>query len=174
MTVNASGGTPFNGGTITTPLTINLPGSGPITGLDVFEASLGSGNNLGQVFGISETPHNSVFNLWWNTANPYGSFETYANGDPIQLGGSQLWLNGGPVFVGNSNANGGATLPAATGLFNVGTTNQFYVTSAGNVSAPLYTGPATAPSGSCSVVGWVFSQDGHATFCNGSTWVTKI
>jgi hypothetical protein len=43
-----------------------------------------------------------------------------------------------------------------------------------SVSASLYRGPATAPSGVCSTVGWAFSQDGHATFCNGSTWVTKI
>jgi hypothetical protein len=36
-------------------------------------------------------------------------------------------------------------------------------------------GPATAPSGACSTSGaWVFSQDGHATFCNAGTWVTKI
>lgn len=38
----------------------------------------------------------------------------------------------------------------------------------------VYQGPATAPSGACSVVGWVFSQDGHATFCNGSTWIQKL
>ncbi len=43
-----------------------------------------------------------------------------------------------------------------------------------SVSANLYRGPATAPSGSCTTIGWAFSQDGHATFCNGSTWVTKI
>ena len=35
-------------------------------------------------------------------------------------------------------------------------------------------GPATAPAGSCSILGWEFTQDGHATFCNGTTWVTKI
>lgn len=38
-------------------------------------------------------------------------------------------------------------------------------------------GVATAPSGTCSVAGaWVFSQDGHATFCPsaGGTWTTKI
>jgi hypothetical protein len=34
---------------------------------------------------------------------------------------------------------------------------------------------ATQPSGSCGVQGqWVFSQDGHATYCNGTTWVSKI
>ena len=38
----------------------------------------------------------------------------------------------------------------------------------------VYQGPATAPTGGCSVVGWVFSQDGHASFCNGSTWQLKI
>jgi hypothetical protein len=38
-----------------------------------------------------------------------------------------------------------------------------------------YVGPSTAPSGSCTDNGaWVFSQDGHATFCASGTWVTKI
>jgi hypothetical protein len=45
----------------------------------------------------------------------------------------------------------------------------------GNASFPTYTGPATAPSGPCSTSGvWVFSQDGHATFCAAGTWTTKI
>jgi hypothetical protein len=45
----------------------------------------------------------------------------------------------------------------------------------GPVTAPEYMGPATAPTGSCSMRGaWVFSQDGHATFCAAGTWVTKI
>jgi hypothetical protein len=48
-------------------------------------------------------------------------------------------------------------------------------TFAGSVTAPEYMGPATAPTGSCSTNGaWVFSQDGHATFCSAGTWVTKI
>ncbi len=43
------------------------------------------------------------------------------------------------------------------------------------LTAPSYRGPATAPSGSCTASGaWVFSQDGHATFCASGTWVTKI
>jgi hypothetical protein len=38
-----------------------------------------------------------------------------------------------------------------------------------------YLGPATAPSGGCGTNGqWVFSQDGHATFCAAGTWTTKI
>lgn len=38
-------------------------------------------------------------------------------------------------------------------------------------------GPAAAPTGTCAVAGsWVFSRDGHATFCPsaGGTWATKI
>jgi hypothetical protein len=45
----------------------------------------------------------------------------------------------------------------------------------GSVAAASYIGPATAPTGSCAASGqWVFSQDGHATFCASGTWVTKI
>ena len=48
-------------------------------------------------------------------------------------------------------------------------------TFAGSVTAPQYIGPSTAPAGSCSTNGaWVFSQDGHATFCSAGIWVTKI
>jgi hypothetical protein len=48
-----------------------------------------------------------------------------------------------------------------------------------DVSATLqfygHIGPATAPSGACTVNGvWVFSQDGHATVCLALTWVSKI
>jgi hypothetical protein len=42
------------------------------------------------------------------------------------------------------------------------------------LSGGLVTGDQTAPSGTCTVVGWMFSQDGHATFCNGTSWVPKI
>lgn len=48
-------------------------------------------------------------------------------------------------------------------------------TAAATVHAAAYMGPATAPSGACTVNGaWVFSQDGHATFCASGTWTTKI
>ena len=39
---------------------------------------------------------------------------------------------------------------------------------------PFIQGPALAPTGGCSTIGWVLSQDGHATFCNGTSWMTKI
>jgi hypothetical protein len=45
----------------------------------------------------------------------------------------------------------------------------------GQFSSNSYMGPAMAPTGSCPTSGaWVFSQDGHATFCASGTWVTKI
>jgi hypothetical protein len=51
----------------------------------------------------------------------------------------------------------------------------WWINNDGSVSFPSYTGPATAPSGACAASGvWVFSQDGHATFCAGGTWVTKL
>ena len=56
-------------------------------------------------------------------------------------------------------------------VYDPATTTTTYT---GNVSAPI-TGPATAPTGACTVNGqWVFSQDGHATFCAAGTWATKI
>jgi len=55
---------------------------------------------------------------------------------------------------------------------NVGGANGTF---GGTVRSGQYIGPATAPSGSCSTSGaWVFSQDGHATFCANGKWVTKI
>jgi hypothetical protein len=48
--------------------------------------------------------------------------------------------------------------------------------SRGNVTLPAgVLGPATAPSGDCTDNGaWVFSQDGHATFCANGVWTTRI
>jgi hypothetical protein len=69
----------------------------------------------------------------------------------------------------------------ATGIaFCVNSGSSFKVDTSGNataasLTAATYVGPASAPSGSCTQVGaWVFSQDGHATFCASGTWVTKI
>jgi hypothetical protein len=80
--------------------------------------------------------------------------------------------------VGDSlyrNLNGRVLFGATTGhsamQINADNSVGFY----GNITAPAYIGPATAPAGSCATSGaWVFSQDGHATFCASGTWVTKI
>jgi hypothetical protein len=59
--------------------------------------------------------------------------------------------------------------------FRIGSTSNTVQIDANGVTTPALIGPAFAPSGSCSTSGvWVFSQDGHATFCASGTWVTKI
>lgn len=89
--------------------------------------------------------------------------------------GSYAGVNAAPsngLIVSGDVGIGGASPSAA---LSVGSSNQFTVDGSGNVSAASYRGPATAPSGSCATNGaWVFSQDGHATFCSAGTWVTKI
>lgn len=64
--------------------------------------------------------------------------------------------------------------PGAVALGNGTAGDSSGSLSLSNLTANLYKGPATAPSGACTTVGWAFTQDGHATYCNGSTWVTKI
>ena len=77
------------------------------------------------------------------------------------------------VVNGAGDVSIGGESPAA--MFNVGASNQFQVGSDGGTTIPYQMGPVAAPSGACAVSGaWVFSQDGHATFCNAGTWVTKI
>ncbi len=62
-----------------------------------------------------------------------------------------------------ADVDGAGNVTGASGTFS------------GPVHSGLYLGPVAAPSGSCSTNGaWVFSQDGHATFCAGGKWVTKI
>ncbi|WP_433965999.1 hypothetical protein [Tunturiibacter gelidiferens] len=70
----------------------------------------------------------------------------------------------------------GCISSTTAGSFSFDTTtigNGLGTVKAALITAPI-TGVATAPSGACTVVEWVFSQDGHSTFCNGTAWVTKI
>lgn len=71
-------------------------------------------------------------------------------------------------FIHNNGETSGAVLGGIDGTGNAGFVSSMY--------APLYWGPATAPSGSCTAKGaWAASQDGHLTYCNSSgTWTTKI
>ncbi len=101
-------------------------------------------NQFCQGFGTSLAPHSSTFYCWWNTPTPYASLETFAGGDPLQMKGSSLWLNGGPVAIGNS-ATIGSSLPA---LLNVGANAQFQVDANGNVRAANFAGILSATTGS--------------------------
>jgi hypothetical protein len=72
------------------------------------------------------------------------------------------WALGGATYSFSPTAMTAATI-------NVGTLN------ANALSTNAVTGPAVAPTGACATNGaWVFSKDGHATFCNAGTWLTKI
>jgi hypothetical protein len=87
-------------------------------------------------------------------------------------GASFLSVQGTGGGVGIYNNNGTSCL---SGFFNVACVLSWD----GNTSLPTMPngqlGPATAPSGACTVNGaWVFSGDGHATYCNSGTWATKI
>ena len=147
-TINASpiGNTTPAAGSFTnitaTGLSITSPTVSPQT-IPVFAPNLGGGAQFCQGFGKSLTAHNSTFYCWWNTATPYGSLETYAGGDPIQVKGSAIWLNGGPVAIGSS-AGIGSALPA---LLNVGSSAQFQVDGNGNVKAANFAGILAGATG---------------------------
>jgi hypothetical protein len=84
-----------------------------------------------------------------------------------------------------SNGHTVAAIGSADGTLNLSSTAAGYTQFAHNTATtglvyasaigPFINGPAIAPSGSCPTNGvWVFSQDGHATFCASGTWATKI
>lgn len=88
------------------------------------------------------------------------------------VSGVATCVSGVPSATMAVYTNGNIVTPS--GLFNFGTTPGG---GDGTITTFGYMGPATAPSGSCSgpqTGTWVFSQDGHATFCNGTTWTVKI
>jgi hypothetical protein len=90
----------------------------------------------------------------------------------------QYWLhadNSTLNFIMDNNLGG-----SHHGYFGVGYTPGAAIpwpfSVVGIMGSDSYMGQAaSAPSGSCATNGlWVFSQDGHATFCASGTWVTKI
>jgi hypothetical protein len=136
-------------------------------------------------------------NKWYGIRNNLGDPLSYSGAPVIALGGWYYGLgvlsnvNAGssssPVYGVNTADQTGGSYGVGGNMFNVqankvvttynntlddGTGNA---TVAGKLGSASYVGPATAPSGSCPANGvWVFSQDGHATFCASGTWVTKL
>ena len=143
FTANTISASTVNAGTLTANsvnVTSNI--AGPQT-VSVLAPNLSAGNQICQVFGKAQGPHTSTFFCWWNTDVPYGSLETWAGGDPLQLKGSSLWLNGGPVAIGNSGTVG-SPLPA---LLNVGSNAQFQVDGGGNLKAANFAGILSGTTG---------------------------
>ena len=139
--------------------------------LSFTEPNLATGSQFCQGFGRGITAHNSTFYCWWNTPTPYGSLETYAGGDPLQMKGSSMWLNGGPVAIGNG-ATIGSALPA---LLNVGSSAQFQVDAAGNIKAANFAGILPGQTG---VIGGVALAAGTCASgtaaVNGATQGTPV
>jgi hypothetical protein len=105
----------------------------------------------------------------------------YTGSTGLFYGGRMQWTNqtsnfsgcGGWHFnVGQAVWGGGYDGAAgAETSFN----DVFCVDGGGDLFSNSVVGPATAPTGSCPVNGaWAFTKDGHATFCSGGTWVTKL
>ena len=73
------------------------------------------------------------------------------------------------AIISTPSSNQTVTQPSGTTL------SVNYLTVTGSFTVAQYLGPVTAPAGSCSTNGaWVFSRDGHGTFCNSGIWQTKI
>jgi hypothetical protein len=95
--------------------------------------------------------------------------DAYNGNEPVQI---QPRAANSSMVITPSAVSFGAPVVTQHNTLDDGSGNA---TVQGSLSAGSYKGPATAPTGSCSANGvWVFSQDGHATFCASGTWVTKI
>ena len=175
--------------------------AGVITATEQLNVNTG-GSPYGAIFNSSST--NATVLQLLNTSGGAHSYEFFSGGSATCAGGCfgvydlggpgsgfQLSIGGGAAPQISTVAGGGftwwpGTSPAApdtglsresAGVVDVGNGtagDKSGTLNAAAVSAGVYKGPATAPTGACSVVGWAFSQDGHASFCNGSVWATKI
>jgi hypothetical protein len=94
---------------------------------------------------------------WQGSASTIGAF----------LGTSTPAIGSNPLITLNHTFNANYVV----GSGGTGTGQEYWAYPTG---FSLLYGPATAPSGSCTIVGWEFTNDGHASYCNGTTWATKI
>jgi hypothetical protein len=150
--------------------------------------------------GVDTYPHMQIFNTA-GFGKGYIDFFTYAGQSPgtptarwsgVDQGnftGAHVFSAATPganneasvdvLWAGNTGSSGTVQNKFAVGVLTDNPQHTLDVNGDGNftgpVAAPYYTGPAAAPTGGCSSNGaWVFSQDGHATFCASGTWVSKI
>lgn len=151
---------------------VTCPGS---TG--TLNATLGAEN-------IQEDTTGTVDNkLWDSTLNPGGQLLAFRVINDANSAANS-WLNVlrsgitptkaqfySSMVLGWSTDTGFSRLSPGWIRVGNGTAND----ASGTIEAAQYFGPVTAPAGACSSNGaWVFSTDGHATFCASGTWVTKI
>ena len=186
--VPAGGGGGSGGGcssacTFTGQTTLDTAGGG-------VALSMTGSNTNGTVFllgGTGAGVHNWGFQSDPNGHWLVGDFSTGNYGFEAQIasgGAGFLAVNNNTAlgWMANSVTTNGATpdtaftrtAAGAVALGNGAAGDASGSLAAGSLAAAIYKGPATAPTGACSVVGWAFSQDGHASFCNGSSWQLKI
>jgi hypothetical protein len=81
--------------------------------------------------------------------------------------------NGAVVRIWENSQSGSDTKQFLNGIADVTNTGvgEFLGTTIGGL--PI-TQAATAPTGSCSTIGYVLSNDGHMTYCNGTTYSLKF
>ncbi len=99
------------------------------------------------------------------------------NAGYVEVGGG-MGYTWSPGSAENSPPDTGMcrTQPGVIGIGN-GPCNGASSDLSGSIASFGVIGPATAPTGSCGTAvpgAWVFSRDGHASVCIGSTWVSKI
>jgi len=125
-----------------------------------------------QVMGSGFTHRTQAFGFYNGAANdvPYVFEETqFGLGQQARI----TWLNA-TNGDGSPDTSISRESPGVIDFGNGASGDTSAAIKAGSVSAPVYQGPATAPTGACSTTGWAFSQDGHISFCNGSTWTQKM
>jgi hypothetical protein len=129
------------------------------------------------LFGVGQSfsAGNMGFVAWEPGSPGFLQMQTYNYGSPVQIGASAVNMTSSLMVNNGAGLNALGPLCGTGIAFCVNPSSTMTVDSSGDVTAAAYVGPATAPTGSCSKSGaWVFSQDGHATFCSAGTWVTKL
>ena len=156
-------------------------GSATGAGTVGWDANVGFGGaQLGSITNPS-AGYNDTGYVMWHTGS-YGYVDAYAMASYWMSSGGHADLLPGTRPVCWNPASGGELSLAAPviGLSLDASGNYLDVgscASVGDYTMPIRVGglggPATAPSGSCSLPGeWVFSQDGVATRCLSGTWTT--
>ena len=150
MTLSALGNMVLNG----TMTTTYLGSNGPVVAQTY-------------VFGVTGVFAHGIFNA--------------PNNQVMQIGWNQAGLGEGDFFDQSGTATGGFNWYRIAGSTITGSPGSpiMQLSTGGNLTTTSFNGvplaqTATQPTGSCSAIAWVLSNDGHITFCNGTTYVSKV
>jgi len=167
---HVNGTYPTGNSSFSCPFTFYLSSGQILAGLLATPSTIAGYHQLGVAALIPDGSHlgNGVSLL--DTSGLNFGFQTSFNAAAGAVSTEMYAPNGKAVGFAFYNSTSGE--PSVPGGF----TRPLYCTDTiCSITNPL-TGVSTAPSGSCTGLNgaWVFSQDGHATYCNAGTWATKI